>query len=198
MDLKKLFSVQKELRNRINYKESDRFDKLILALLVEVGECAQEWRGFKFWSKDQEPRTKIKCRLCNGSKEIFSPYPEFDTIECPHCDGLGIEKPGNPLLEEYVDGLHLILDIGIHLECHYETYQYASNGHTPLIAFKDVYYYVTELDVGRLEDNQDHYEDLFESYLELGESLGFTFAEIEAAYYEKNKINHDRQDSGTY
>lgn len=57
MNLQKLFDTQKVLRDRIGYEGEDRFEKLILALLVEIGECANEWRGFKFWSK-------------NGSQEL--------------------------------------------------------------------------------------------------------------------------------
>lgn len=44
MNLAKLFEVQKVLRDRINYNEPDRFNKLVLALLVELGECANEKR----------------------------------------------------------------------------------------------------------------------------------------------------------
>lgn len=42
MQLDKLFAAQKELRDHINYTGEDRFEKLILALLVELGECANE------------------------------------------------------------------------------------------------------------------------------------------------------------
>lgn len=31
-------------------------DKAILALLTELGELANEWRGFKYWSEDTEAR----------------------------------------------------------------------------------------------------------------------------------------------
>jgi dimeric dUTPase (all-alpha-NTP-PPase superfamily) len=36
MNLEKLFQTQKILRDRIGYNEPDRFNKLILALLVEL------------------------------------------------------------------------------------------------------------------------------------------------------------------
>src|SRR5690606_16902042 len=97
MNLKKLFEMQKVLRDRIDYNEPDRFNKLILALLVEIGECANEWRGFKFWSTDQKPRTK----------EYLTNYTEQDSILGPGAQWR------NPLLEEYVDGLHFVLEIGI-------------------------------------------------------------------------------------
>jgi dimeric dUTPase (all-alpha-NTP-PPase superfamily) len=37
---------------------------------------------------------------------------------------------------------------------------------------------------------------LFAAYLNLGEMLGFTEEQIEQAYFEKNKINHQRQEVG--
>jgi dimeric dUTPase (all-alpha-NTP-PPase superfamily) len=55
MNLNQLFEAQKEFRNRINYNESDRLNKLILALQVELGECANELpEVFKFWSKKKK------------------------------------------------------------------------------------------------------------------------------------------------
>lgn len=38
MNLTELFDMQRKLREHINYNEPDRFEKLILALLVELGE----------------------------------------------------------------------------------------------------------------------------------------------------------------
>jgi dimeric dUTPase (all-alpha-NTP-PPase superfamily) len=110
MDLTKLYETQKILRDRINYNEPDRLNKLILALLVELGECANEWRGFKFWSKNQEPRLEVKCHACDGTGYFYTGY---DKEECMYCGCSGSE--GKPLLEEYVDGLHFVLELGIEL-----------------------------------------------------------------------------------
>src|SRR5438067_2344368 len=94
MNLEKLFQMQKVLRDRIGYNEPDRFNKLILAFLVELGECANEQRTWKYWSKDQAPRVN-KAR---------KPYMDLEDAEFY-----------NPLLEEYVDGLHFVLEIGLEL-----------------------------------------------------------------------------------
>jgi dimeric dUTPase (all-alpha-NTP-PPase superfamily) len=37
---------------------------------------------------------------------------------------------------------------------------------------------------------------LFERFIELGEHLGFTWDEIEQAYFTKNQINVQRQETG--
>lgn len=92
MNLQKFFDTQKVLRDRIGYNGEDRFEKLILALLVEIGECANEWRGFKFWSKDQEPRTHktVRCHACGGTGGFFIQTEKKE--DCTYCDGTGIKK----------------------------------------------------------------------------------------------------------
>ena len=62
MNLSKLFEMQAKLdahieREHPRKENEDRLIKKILALQVELGELANEWRGFKFWSNDQEPKT---------------------------------------------------------------------------------------------------------------------------------------------
>jgi dimeric dUTPase (all-alpha-NTP-PPase superfamily) len=168
MDLTKLFETQKILRDRIGYNESDRFNKLILALLVELGECANEWRGFKFWSKDQEPRTKVPV---TGWGE---PYK-------------------NPLLEEYVDGLHFVLELGIEIGTDYEIELWTDYDGTITEQFNLIFYIVGELRAWRKKSD---YRELISLYVYLGKMFGFTWEEVEQAYYEKNKINHQRQEEG--
>src|SRR5690625_4329698 len=139
MNLSKLFETQKELDERIvkekGLEGEDLLDKKILALQVELGELANEWRGFKFWSEDQVPRTEHICELCDGAKEISATtdtgsvgetYEVYDTyevdVECPLCEGYDNDE--NPLLEEYVDCLHFIISIGNDLEIEQWDYDY--------------------------------------------------------------------------
>lgn len=174
MNLKKLFETQKVLRDRINYTDPDRFDKLVLALLVEVGECANEWRGFKFWSKDQKPRNQ-DTRPRDWHDELY-----------------------NPLLEEYADGFTFLIELG--LEIGLDDFKPANllSFHNKVIAndFKFIYQMASRLELGFLLLDNTDYKTLFNNFLNLGQRLGFTLEEIEAAYYEKNQINHDRQESG--
>jgi dimeric dUTPase (all-alpha-NTP-PPase superfamily) len=177
MNLTKLFETQKVLRNRIAYNEPDRFNKLVLALLVELGECANEWRGFKFWSKNQAPCIRKSRR------------PYMDLVDADFY---------NPLLEEYVDKLHFILEMGLELN------------HTDLEVWRVKEKNITNQFIecsGRAyslyfqmrvtgEVPKEMYEHLFADFLGLGEMLGFTWEQIEQAYYAKNAINHERQDNG--
>lgn len=175
MNLEKLFQTQKVLRDRINYQGEDRFNKLILALLVELGELANEKRSWKYWSKDQTPRTR-KARV---------PYMDLDDAEFY-----------NPLLEEYVDCLHFVLEIGLEHE-----FDKAVSG----LAIEEIKFrtieeqfialFKTDWEYCEIGDASYYHEGL-EIFISLGEMLGFTWEQIEQAYYDKNKINHIRQESG--
>ena len=63
MNLETLFEMQGKLDSNIlwkhpHLKEEDLLTKKVLAAQVELGELANEWRGFKFWSGDQKRRYK--------------------------------------------------------------------------------------------------------------------------------------------
>jgi dimeric dUTPase (all-alpha-NTP-PPase superfamily) len=192
MNLTKLFEMQKVLRNRIAYNEPDRFNKLVLALLVELGECANEWRGFKFWSKNQKPRTKILCIDCGGTGELYERLNGY-YITCPQCRGSGVENKKNPLLEEYVDGLHFVLELGIELKCEPHTLLAHSEQAETTDYFINLYFDISDLTTTKTHFD---YRILFSKYITLGEMLGFTWNQIEQAYYTKNSENHRRQENG--
>jgi dimeric dUTPase (all-alpha-NTP-PPase superfamily) len=166
MKLAKLYEVQAKLKDRIGYKGEDKFEKMMLAFLVEVGECANEWRGFKYWSKNQKPTSK--------------------------------------LLEEFVDGLHFVLELGLDLlEARtisgLPSYIVPKTNGTITKKFKTIIQSALLLEQHHSKKHpltDVRYWDLIEHYVGLGEMLGFTCEEIEAAYMEKNKINHERQENG--
>jgi dimeric dUTPase (all-alpha-NTP-PPase superfamily) len=179
MNLEKLFETQKVLREIINYQGEDRFNKLVLALLVELGECANEWRGFKFWSKDQQPRT-FTLRTRNELGHSW-------------CDSR------NPMLEEYVDCLHFILELGIELDKEKEaeklfnSYLWEEDKTTDeevIKQFSVLYGYVNLL------NDYDYYINVLYAYFRLGEKLRFSWGQVEEAYHDKNKVNHQRQEDG--
>lgn len=156
---RKLFTTQRELDYRIETKhhlENEAlFDKKILALLVELGECANETRCFKFWSvKKAAPRKTI--------------------------------------LEEYVDGLHFILSLGLELDVKNYDFYPNSDPVDKVDQFQKVYQAVVFF---KNEHNVETYEKLFSDFMTLGFALEFEVEEIIEAYYDKNKINHKRQDN---
>lgn len=187
MNLKRLFQIQEELDNAIVEKKGlqgrNLLSERILALQVELGECANEWRGFKFWSEDKEPRTKIAKPFANDMRG----------------DGYIYQ---NPLLEEYVDCLHFFLSIGISIgHTDFEAWEY-SNTKNETKQFLAVFGQIDNIrmifeDKDNVEpDDCVVYEAAFAHFLALGKMLGFTWGEIEQAYLQKNEINHKRQETG--
>ncbi|MEJ9151037.1 dUTP diphosphatase [Bacillus smithii] len=179
MNLQKLFEMQSKLDTHIEKEHprdpgEDRLAKKILALQVELGELANEWRGFKFWSHDQEPR-----------------YELYDEDEFSLLGDLFEQE--YPLLEEYVDCLHFILSIGLEcgLEKYYTTFlPFASYPDDVTKQFNAVFWFANQM------EHDDYYEGLVNNFLGLGEMLGFTWDQIEQAYMKKNAINHERQEQG--
>jgi len=191
MKLVKLFDAQRKLDEHITRKKGlegqDLFAKKILALLVELGELANEWRGFKFWSNNQEPRTR----------HVEPDIEHFDKTREARW------KESNPLLEEYVDCLHFILSIGLELgidevadELEFKKHYFLSSN-TTLSCFIGLNYDIANLYYQRDdEDNVYLYESIFSEVISLGEMLGFTWEQVEEAYFQKNAINHERQENG--
>lgn len=177
MNLKELFDMQKKLDEHIikekGLEGQDLLPKKILALQVELGELANEWRGFKFWSNNQEPRTKVPLTAWG------EPYR-------------------NPLLEEYVDCLHFFLSIGNDLD---STERFdaiarnAGNDITSIILATFHHVGKTKFSIS-LASKQDHYMYALEGFMHLGKKLGFTWEQIVQAYKDKNEVNHQRQENG--
>lgn len=121
MNLTKLFEMQKVLDERINKEKGlegqDLLPQKILALLVELGELANEWRGFKFWSKRQFPTN----------------------LEVHSIDKEGNVYYRNTLLEEYVDCLHFLLSIGLELSVNTNHIFKAETYHETVTQFNRLY-----------------------------------------------------------
>lgn len=59
----KLIGMQSRLDDHINREKNltePHLEEKLLALLTELGEMANEWRRFKVWSVDREPRKGLK------------------------------------------------------------------------------------------------------------------------------------------
>lgn len=156
-----LFELQKQLDERIEkehgLEQAELMDKKIMALLVELGELANETRCFKFWSK--------------------KPSAERDVV-----------------LEEYVDGIHFILSIGIELDVEKNIELQILEGNEDLVEqFHRVFSSITGF---RENICIETYHKIFSEYILLGKLLGFSPTDIEKAYILKNEVNHQRQDQG--
>src|SRR5690625_3337436 len=181
--------AQKKLDDRIVEEKGlqgvNLLDKKILALQVELGELANEHRGFKFWSDNQKPRTRMikltevgLSKLRNAEITNLAPYVT------------------NPLLEEYVDCLHFILSIGNEIDYQYDEELHNSTGfinENITCQFLDLFHVIA---VFSEYESDNLFEDTLLYFLSLGEMLSFTWEQVEQAYYQKNEINHERQANG--
>lgn len=193
MNLTKLFEAQKVLDERIikdkGLEGKDLLPGKILALQVELGELANEWRGFKFWSNNQKPCItghKGRCERCEGTGYIGTQYNPCDA----GCfKGFALF---NPLLEEYVDCLHFILSIGLEKKWTPVGVDLTLRADTVTNQFLGLLSKIGDFSRYKTQGN---YYRILELFVGLGEMLGFTWEKIEQAYFEKNKVNHQRQEA---
>lgn len=191
MTLEKMYEMQKALDARIIKEKGlegvDLLPNTVLALQVEIAELANEWRGFKHWSNDREPRQHqyVKCDCFEGRTA--------EGIGCNRCAGSGTRSK-NPLLEEYVDCLHFFLSLARQLELPGEELNIMWEVPTQetVHLFSDLLTVVGLIDYNDLES----FYDSWKIFNLLGTRLGFTFDQIAEAYVAKNRVNHERQANG--
>ena len=223
MNLDKLIKMQRNLDNKIREEKglqgADLVANTYVALQVELAEFANEARWFKHWSNDQEPRNKdIECHACKGKGEFISDIDHFELIKekCGYCDGTGIQEK-NPLLEEYIDGVHFFLSIAIQkgwedslylhegaiLDLQAEGFRGGLTG-----VYLEMLYFLNKsfMENKRSEKiekvlkktlQEFNFSNAWFLFIAIG-LIGFEFTgeQIERAYLDKNKINHERQANG--
>ncbi|MGG4449625.1 dUTP diphosphatase [Brevibacillus porteri] len=204
MNLTPLFEKQRQHDQYIIEKKGLEGQELlpnkILALQVELGELANEWRGFKHWSDSQEPKygyePLIECDKCGGKGFWFS----GERIHCQKCKQTG--KVTNPLLEEYVDCLHFILSIGVDSGFDDDELEYVHEGN--ILVYKNLSGILEQLndlfqsinEYRQSLNDSERYQDVVMTFISLGEMLGFSWEQIEEAYNEKWEENIRRQNAG--
>ena len=160
MDWNQLLNMQNELDRHIErehgLQDADLVDKKILALLVELGELANETRCFKFWSKKAPSEQEV-------------------------------------ILEEYVDGIHFILSLGIDIGIRSIDEPEVLEEGDPTEEFLKVYSEVNRFSEERSIENL---LALFQQFLQLGRVLGFKSEDIFKSYLKKNEVNYQRQQEG--
>lgn len=196
LTLEQMFEMQADLDAKIikekGLEGKDLIPNTVLALQVELGELANEWRGFKHWSKDQEPRYEKRERVFSGPD---SPPGSHETVSYP-------------LLEEYVDCLHFFLSLGRQIGLTADdmySWDESVEGETTIL-FTEILHGVGMI-VGESflyspqPDFDKHRKGFFKGALAAFYTLGedrfdFTFEQIAEAYAKKNAVNHDRKANG--
>ncbi len=154
-----LYALQKELdveiaqNHGVTYEET--FDRRVLALLVELGEFANETRCFKYWS-----------------------------FKAP--------SPKEVILDEYADGMHFFLSLGIPLGVEAYTHHFHVKEKDLSKALCEVYGLVCSL---REHYDAEHYVKAFGAYLNLLPLFDYSSSDAREAYLKKLKKNHVRQET---
>jgi len=205
MNLEKMIEAQKAFDERVvkekGLEGQDLFPDTILAIQVELAEFANEGRWFKHWSDNREPRTEEHCDVCKGNGWFYDEF--LGNVKCSHK---------NPLLEEFSDGVHFFLSLAnqkgwqdalfIHEE-HLYNGEFSGDltaWYLEMIYFLNLAYmcvYPEDDTIAGFHKNAYYFRLAWIFFLNLGiNGFGLTFKQIEEAYFAKNQINHQRQESG--
>lgn len=97
------------------------------------------------------------------------------------------------LLDEYADGLHFLLSLGLATGIVVDKISYIKSDDSKLTThFLNVYQLFVEF---MITNDQRAYLASFRSFLNLGDALGFSHEDIIAAYQNKLSINYTRQEN---
>lgn len=100
-------------------------------------------------------------------------------------------SPKATILEEYVDGIHFLLSLGLTRNLTPERAEPFEQETTTTALFNQMY---RAIDYFKDQQDEETYLIVFELYLKLARQLGFSDEDILAAYHEKNDVNFKRQD----
>jgi dimeric dUTPase (all-alpha-NTP-PPase superfamily) len=171
MNLKYMIELQGGLMEHIKKAKGIMeipFDETELAFKVELGECANEWRGFKYWSK------RNRWDIHKGRERTLEEYVDGLSFAMQLC-----------ILDSQKNGYN-VMDLITEIENEIKD----TEAKNVIDQFNNLYYHASVI-------GYDHNFALFmATYMNLGRMLGFSDKEIELAYCEKNEINHNRQLTG--
>lgn len=179
MNFETIFEKQTLLDNKIRAKgnaNDGTIKETVIALLVEVGELANELRSFKHWSQDQEPRSEKALE---------------EWADCLHfiaSIGLHYEITGEDVQERF-DEIQSDLLILVGALGRIDKQDSLNKLIFDLFQFGPKLLYINERE--RLE-----YFAFLDQLIMLGLLLGFDFGELEDAYHKKNNKNLERQENG--
>ena len=157
IELTPLFALQEALDQEIalahDVTYETTFPRRLMALLVELGEFANETRCFKYWS-------------------VKGPSPK------------------EVILDEYADGLHFLLSLGIPLGVSEYKHYFRVDEKDLTQAILNVYEDALKL---REEYTVENYAKAFGDYLNIIPLFDYSSEEVIEAYLKKLSTNHKRQ-----
>lgn len=102
-------------------------------------------------------------------------------------------SPKEVILEEYVDGLHFLLSLGLELTFTFDHLEPVPANENLTLQFQKVYRFASRFEE---DPSASNYRLLFAAFLALGWQLQLTEKAVMEAYWEKNQVNRERQEEG--
>lgn len=96
------------------------------------------------------------------------------------------------MLDEYADGLHFFLSLGIDIKTTKEVYEISKPDNNLTDQFHLVYRLIADFKDDASEVN---YIKAFSSFLNILPLVGYTWKDLEEAYYKKLGTNYVRQET---
>ena len=96
------------------------------------------------------------------------------------------------VLDEYADGLHFLLSLGIDIKTNKKTYNITKHQDNLTDQFLEIYH---RLDEFRKKQDDKTYIRAFQSFLNLLPLLGYRWASLRKAYFKKLGVNYSRQEN---
>jgi dimeric dUTPase (all-alpha-NTP-PPase superfamily) len=176
MNFDLMLGLQRELDEDILFKHplqegEDRSEKRVLALVVELGELANETRCFKFWStKGPSEKDIVLEEYIDGIHFFLSIALELNMSRIEKDKLKVYFNSRDTLSGHFLRAISKIIHLGNMKK-------------------------MDDLGKGQFDLKRTFYS-AFAYYLLLGEELGFTKDDIEQMYLKKNAKNLKRQEEG--
>ena len=101
-------------------------------------------------------------------------------------------EPQEIVLDEYADGLHFFLSLGIDIKTSRKEYDLTDNTGNLTSQFHLVYSLIDEF---KKKQDDKTFIEAFQAFLNLIPLLNSNWSEIEKAYYQKVGVNYKRQET---
>ena len=96
------------------------------------------------------------------------------------------------VLDEYADGLHFFLSLGIDIKTSKKVYHLTKHQEDLTKQFHLIYH---NIDLFYKKQDDNSYAKAFQSFFNLLPLLGYKWKELKDAYYKKLQVNYDRQNN---
>lgn len=101
-------------------------------------------------------------------------------------------EPKEIVLDEYADGLHFFLSLGVDIKTSKTSYNRTKHLDNLTDQFHEVYH---RIDVFNKKQDDKSYIKAFQAFLNLLPLLGYRWKDLERAYYKKLGVNYVRQET---